>query len=124
VEKVAAGAASGNADLQKSIDALKAAGLTPADVQKAVDASAANQSAATKQAISDATKGLATTGALEAATRGLATTGSLEAAKAELAKEIQAAKDIGLQGDAALQAGLGSLAAKMGVNQAEVLKQL
>jgi hypothetical protein len=76
-----------------------------------VDASAANQSAATKEAIADATKGLATEG-------------SLENARNDLAKEIQAAKDIGLQGDAALQAGLDSMAAKMGVNQADVLKQL
>jgi phage tail tube protein FII len=111
VEKVAAGAASGNADLQKSIDALKAAGLTAADVQKAVDASAANQSAATKQAIEDAT-------------RGLATGTALEKAQGDLSKEIQAARDIGLKGDAALQAGLDSMAAKMGVSQAEVLKQL
>jgi hypothetical protein len=111
VEKVAAGAASGNADLQKSIEALKAAGLTATDVQKAVDASSANQSANTKQAIADAT-------------RGLATSAALEKTRNDLAIEIQAAKDIGLAGDAALQAGLNSLSEKMGVNQAEVLKQL
>jgi hypothetical protein len=53
-----------------------------------------------------------------------ATSNALGDVKAELAKEIQAAKDIGLAGDAALQAGLDSMAAKMGVNQAEVLKQI
>lgn len=41
-----------------------------------------------------------------------------------LSDEIKAAKDIGLQGDAAIQAGLNSLAAKVGANQADVLKQL
>jgi hypothetical protein len=41
-----------------------------------------------------------------------------------LSDEIQAAKDIGLKGDAALQAGLNSLSSKMGVNQTELLKQL
>jgi hypothetical protein len=111
IENVSAGAASGNADLQKSIDALKAAGLTSADVQKIVDASAANQSEATKQTIADAT-------------RGLASTGALEAAKNDLAKEIQAAKDIGLEGDAAIQAGLDSLAGKVGTNQADLLTRL
>jgi hypothetical protein len=111
IDAVGAGAASGNAELKKALEDMKAAGLTPEDVQKAVDASAASQSAATKQAV-------------EAATKGLATSGALDTAKNDLAKEIQAAKDIGLQGDAALQAGLDSMAAKMGVNQAEVLKQL
>jgi hypothetical protein len=41
-----------------------------------------------------------------------------------LSAEIQAAKDIGLEGDAALQAGLDSLAQKMGVDQAALLSQL
>lgn len=57
-------------------------------------------------------------------TAGLATSGALDTIKNELAKEIQAAKDIGLKGDEALQAGLSSLSEKMGINQAEVLKQL
>ena len=73
-------------------------GASPQDVQSAVAASAATQNAATAQAIADA--------------------------KIELAKEIQAAKDIGLQGDAALQAGLNSLSAKMGTNQADLLNKL
>jgi hypothetical protein len=37
---------------------------------------------------------------------------------------IQAAKDIGLAGDAALQAGLNSLSAKMGINQTALLAKL
>ena len=41
-----------------------------------------------------------------------------------LAEEIQAAKDIGLEGDAAIQAGLDSLAEKVGTNQADLLTQL
>jgi hypothetical protein len=41
-----------------------------------------------------------------------------------LSEEIQAAKDIGLEGDAALQAGLDSLSEKMGVDQAALLTQL
>jgi hypothetical protein len=44
--------------------------------------------------------------------------------QANLSAEIQAAKDIGLQGDAALQAGLDSLSEKMGVDQAALLTQL
>jgi hypothetical protein len=73
-------------------------GASPQDVQNAVIASAATQNAATAQAIADA--------------------------KIELAKEIQAAKDIGLQGDAALQAGLNSLSTKMGINQTDLLNKL
>ena len=42
----------------------------------------------------------------------------------EIQDSIQAAKDIGLEGDAALQAGLESLSSKMGVNQADLLAQL
>jgi hypothetical protein len=41
-----------------------------------------------------------------------------------LSEEIQAAKDIGLEGDAALKAGLNSLSEKMGVDQAALLTQL
>jgi regulator of replication initiation timing len=41
-----------------------------------------------------------------------------------LSEEIQAAKDIGLEGDAALQAGLDSLSETMGINQADLLTQL
>ena len=44
--------------------------------------------------------------------------------KNSLSAEIQAAKDIGLEGDAAIQAGLDSLAAKVGTNQAGLLTQL
>lgn len=80
-------------------DAIKAnPTLTAEDVQKAVADSAQSQSMATTQAIADAKKALA--------------------------DEIQAAKDIGLQGDAALQAGLDSVSTKMGVNQADLLTQL
>jgi hypothetical protein len=92
-----------------------AANGTPSEVDRIVsDAIRANPNLTAQEVqkiISDATKGLATSGALDVV-------------KSDLAKEIQAAKDIGLQGDAALQAGLNSLSAKMGVNQAEVLKQL
>jgi len=44
--------------------------------------------------------------------------------KNSLSAEIQAAKDTGLEGDAAIQAGLDSLAQKVGTNQADLLKQL
>jgi hypothetical protein len=111
IEAVSTGVSSGNADLRKVIEDLKAAGLTPEDVQQVVDASAANQSAATKQAIADATAGLATTTQLSDLQR-------------SLSEEIQAAKDIGFEGDAAIQAGLDSLATKVGTNQAGLLAQL
>jgi hypothetical protein len=63
-------------------------------------------------------------GAIKTAVSGLATQESLEQLQTDLSEEIQAAKDIGLEGDAALQAGLDSLSDKMGVDQAALLTQL
>jgi phage tail tube protein FII len=54
----------------------------------------------------------------------LASQASVKQLQADLSAEIQAAKDIGLQGDVALQAGLDSLSEKMGVDQAALIEQL
>jgi hypothetical protein len=62
--------------------------------------------------------------AISSATKDLATTAQLTNLQNSLADEIQAAKDIGLEGDAAIQAGLDSLAEKVGTNQADLLTQL
>jgi hypothetical protein len=62
--------------------------------------------------------------AVSAATKDLATTAQLTDLQNNLSEEIQAAKDLGLEGDAALQAGLNSLAEKLGVNQEGLLAQL
>jgi hypothetical protein len=62
--------------------------------------------------------------AISAATKGLATTEQLTNLENSLAEEIQAARDIGLKGNAAVQAGLDSLAEKVGINQADLLEQL
>jgi len=86
------------AQIAEKITTATAGLATPSDVQTAID-SALTASEATQSA-------------------------QLAAVQRSLSDEIQAAKDMGLQGDAALQAGLDSLASKMGTNQADLLQQL
>lgn len=54
----------------------------------------------------------------------LATRSDLSALRNDLSKEIQAARDLGLEGDAALQSAIDKVATDLGVTRADVLAQL
>lgn len=113
-----------NTDLTKAIADARAAGLTGDQaLQSAIDKVASDQKTSSTDLLSKlgATESsLKTQFASDLA--GVKT--QMSDIQKSLSEEIQAAKDIGLQGDAALQAGLDSLSQKMGVNQSDVLKQL
>jgi hypothetical protein len=109
-------------------------GATPTDVENAIDSYMEANPGLSKADVTnafedymEANPGLTideVATAIDAAVGDLATQSSFEKLQADLSEEIQAAKDIGLEGDAVLQAGLNSLSEKMGVDQADLLAQL
>lgn len=123
------------ADINAAIANIKfPAGLSKEDVAAQVKAELAANPNLTAKDVTDSIAAYMTanpgitaaevSNAITSAVSGLASQSSLNKLQADLSVEIQAAKDIGLQGDAALQAGLDSLSAKMGVDQAALLGQL
>ena len=98
-------------------------GTTAADVQKIVDAAvktipAGPSAQDVSKAVTDATKNLATTGSVAAVEA------KVTDAEQRISDAVQAAKDIGLKGDAALQAGLNTVAADLGKSKEALLAQL
>ena len=110
--------------LADAVQAAKASGLSGDAVLKtAIDKVAADQGTSAASLLSKI-------GTTEAALKTQFAT-ELSGVKTQISQlgqnlsdEIQAAKDVGLAGDAALQAGLSSLSSKMGTSQTELLKQL
>jgi hypothetical protein len=110
--------------LTKAIADARAAGLQgDAALKSAIDRVAADQKVSSASILSQLGK---TEAALKTqfATELSGVKTQISDLEKSLSDEIQAAKDIGLQGDAALQAGLNSLSSKMGINQTALLRQL
>jgi acylphosphatase len=124
-----------NADAFDAIDKviadLKAAGLTEQQVQDAVDLSVGGATKTLQDAIDAAVTGntkalddLKTLVAKDIGASETKVTNVVADAENRLGEAIQAAKDLGLKGDAALQAGLDTVAADLGTTKEALLTQL
>jgi hypothetical protein len=117
--------------IDKVIADLKAAGLTEQQVQDVVDLSVGGATKTLQDAIDAAvtgnTKALGDLQDQVAKDIGASETKVADAisdAEKRLSDAVQAAQDLGLKGDEALQAGLDSVAADLGKSKEEVLTQL
>lgn len=117
--------------IDKAIEDLKAAGLTEKQVKDFVDTGVGGATKTLQNAIDDAVTGnkksltdLQNLVAKDISASETKVTNVVANAETRLGEAIQAAKDIGLKGDAALQSGLNAVAADLGKSKEALLAQL
>lgn len=117
--------------IDKAIEDLKAAGLTEKQVKDFVDTGVGGATKTLQNAIGDAVTGnkksltdLQNLVAKDISASEAKVTNVVANAETRLGEAIQAAKDIGLKGDAALQSGLNAVAADLGKSKEALLAQL
>lgn len=145
VTSLQSGTASSFDNVNKALDALKAANVPADQIQSMIDQSAQGLSDKYKVALNEATQGNTTAlNDLRDQLQGQIGTNQQQteqqiagiksdvsdvksdvaATRDQLSNEIKAAQEIGLKGDAALQAGLNSLSQKLGTTTTDIFDRL